>query len=420
MIGLKINKIKNKDKITILILCLLIIQSGSLQFALTFVEENIQSKICAVVLVGMLAPFIIIEFKRLAKVYMISFFILSYFLCVDFLLYQESFFSLLMRSLWFYGFLGFCEYKKRRDNNVFRLFSEIIVVLAFVALVFWFLISVVGLYDLGFTEMKTATMYSYFNWHGIFGYTPFYSIDFFGLQAYRLQGMFWEPGVYQFFLNLAIYHFMFERKGEKKKIILLYINLALTLSTTGMCIGILLLGIYITNLPKFRSSKKYLVLISSFCVGVAGGYVVYVKWMESVNNIGIGSMYTRINDQLVGFQLFCENFLFGAGYDNTPLFEATQGWGRGSSSGFICWMYMMGIVGLVVVIYPFIKNIFRSKTQEIKRRRIILFIIFILCNFSEPLYWAPLNWFWVASEYIKLHTYLRKGIDESKNQAEIF
>ena len=232
--------------------------------------------------------------------------------------------------------------------------------------------------------------------------------------------MFWEPGVYQFFLNLAIYHFMFERKGEKKKIILLYINLALTLSTTGMCIGILLLGIYITNLPKFRSSKKYLVLISSFCVGVAGGYVVYVKWMESVNNIGIGSMYTRINDQLVGFQLFCENFLFGAGYDNTPLFEATQGWGRGSSSGFICWMYMMGIVGLVVVIYPFIKNIFRSKTQEIKRRRIILFIIFILCNFSEPLYWAPLNWFWVASEYIKLHTYLRKGIDESKNQAEIF
>lgn len=422
MIGFKINKIKSKDIITILILCLIIIQSGSLQFALTFVEENIQTKICAVILLGMLAPFIIIEFKRLAKVYLISFFVLSYFLCVDFLLYPESFFSLLMRLLWFLGFLGFCEYKKRRENNVFRIFSEIIVVLAFISLVFWFLICVLGLYNLGFTEMKTATMYSYYNWHGIFGYTPFYAINIFGLNAYRLQGMFWEPGVYQFFLNLSIYHFLFERKEEKNKfkLILLYTNLALTLSTTGMCIGILLLGVYITNLPKFRSSKKLLVLISTILVSIASGYVVYVKYMESVHNIGIGSMATRVNDQIVGFKLFCDNFIFGAGYDNTPLFEAAQGWGRGSSSGFMCWMYMMGIVGLVAVIYPFIKNILNSKTQDIKRKRILLFIIFILCNFSEPLYWAPLNWFWVASEYIKSHTSNKIGIYKSNNLPEIF
>ena len=77
--------------------------------------------------------------------------------------------------------------------------------------------------------------------------------------------------------------------------------------------------------------------------------------------------------------------------------------------------YMMGIFGMISVVYLFIKNIKSSDTKDLKRKRVILFMIFLICNLSEPLYWAPLNWFWVASEYVKLY-YERRGLNEPKRE----
>lgn len=390
-----------------IILFLVIFQSGSVQLALSTDESSMQSQICAIALAILLLPFILVEIKKLKNLYAFTFIIMCFFLIIEAFKYPESISSLLIRFLWFYGFLGYCYYCKKKNMHIMRIFSEIVVALASLALILWFLISICGLYNLGFTATKLSYSVTYYIWHGLFGYTPFYSINIMGFKAYRMQGMFWEPGVYQLYLNLAIYHFLFERnaKNDIKKLIILYINLFLTLSTTGMCIGILLLGVYITNLPKFRKSKKLLIVISTVNISIACGYVIFVKAMESVQNAavgGIGSMATRFSDLIIGFRLFFENFFIGAGYGNEKLFELSQGWGRGSSNGLIYWMYMMGIIGLVIVIFPFIRNIRKSKDKVTKRKRILLFIIFILCNLSEPLYYAPLNWFWVASEYIKL------------------
>lgn len=395
-----------------IILYFIIIQSGSVQ--LSIINENGQSKNYAICLLVLLLPFCIIELKKFKQEYIRIVTVLIFFMMIDIIKYPDSLVSLVMKSLWFLGFIGFAAYWRKRKINIIHHFSMIVTILAIISLILWFAVSILGSSRITFTNYEIADTV-YYSWHNLFSYTPFYYTDFMGMNIYRLQGLFWEPGVYQLYLNLAIYHYFFEEKPHENiiKLVILYLNLILTMSTTGLCIGIMLLTIYIINLKLLKKSRQLMILIGGVLACAGCAYFLGQKMLASMQLGWHGSMAARIDDQIVALKLFSQNFLLGAGYDNGQMFLDAQGWGRGCTSGLLSWAYMMGIFGLIAVLYPFIKNIVNAIDETTKRKRMILFMIFVICNLSEPLFWAPLNWYWVASEYVKLF-YERRKLNESK------
>ena len=394
------------------VLYLVSVQSGSVQ--LSIINEYGQSKMFAIILLLSLIPFPLIEMRRFKNEYTKIALALMFFIACTLVKYPGSASSLIMKSLCFLGFVGFSAYWRKRKVNIVECFCTLVFFLACIALVLFFLVSIVGSTIISFTQFDIAETI-YYNWHNLFSYTPFYHVDFMGMKIYRLHGMFWEPGVYQIYLNIAIYHFLFEKKERHNtlQLIILYLNLAFSMSTTGLCIGIILLTVYVINLRMFKRSRQIMILVGGIVASIGCAYFLGQKMLASIQFGWHGSMAARIDDQFVALRLFFQNFLIGAGYDNGQLFLDTQGWGRGCTSGLLSWAYMMGIFGLVAVIYPFIKNIKHSPEKVVRRKRIVLFSMFIVFNLSEPLYWAPVNWFWVASEYVKLF-YERRHLNEPK------
>lgn len=395
-----------------IVLYLVIVQSGSVQ--LSIINTGGESKVFAIILLLSLFPFALMELKRFKKEYIRIAIFLLFFLACDLIRYPHSIVSLIMKSLWFFGFVGFSAYWRKRKIKLSDHFCKLVFILSCIALVLFFEVSILKSSIIHFSRFEIADTI-YYNWNNLFSYTPFYYTDLFGMKVYRLHGMFWEPGVFQIYLNLAIYHYMFEKKAKDNlgKIIILYLNLICSMSTTGLCIGIMLLTVHIVNLRAFRKSRQIMIVFGGIVACIGCTYFLGIKMLASIEHGWHGSMAARIDDQFVALRLFFQNFLIGAGYDNGQVFLDAQGWGRGCTSGLLSWAYMMGIVGLVVVIYPFIKNIKNSRDKVTHRKRIILFAIFIIFNLSEPLYWAPLNWFWVASEYVK-YFYERRRLNEYK------
>ena len=407
-------KINPKILIIYIILYLLIIQSGSVQ--LSIINDNNQSKLYALLLMSLLIPFALKEVIAFKKEYINIIIVQSLFLLINLIKYPSSITSLLMKFLWFLGFFGFTVYCKKRGIAIIKCFSLMIFLLSCISLLLWFFVCFVDNTIIQFTSYDIAETV-YYNWHNLFSYTPFYYTNVMGLNIYRLHGLFWEPGVYQIYLNLAIYHYLFEEKlhSNSFKLVILYLNLLFTMSTTGLCIGVFLLTLYLIELKSFKRIKKIAIIIGGFFVLMIFTYLLGKKMAASIQYGWHGSMAARLDDQIVATKLFFKNFLFGAGYDNGQVFLEAQGWGRGCTSGLMSWAYMMGIFGMISVVYPFIKNIKSSDNKDLKRKRVILFMIFLICNLSEPLYWAPLNWFWVASEYVKLY-YERRGLNEPKRK----
>ena len=396
------------------VLYLVIVQSGSVQ--LSIINEDGQSKSFAILLLLSLLPFLLMEFNRFKNEYTKIAMVLMFFLVCTVVKYPSSVSSFIMKSLWFLGFVGFSAYWRKRKFNIDDYFCTLVFFLSCIALVLFILVSILGSTIVSFSQFDIAETV-YYSWHNLFSYTPFYYVDFLGMKIYRLHGMFWEPGVYQIYLNLAIYYYLFEKKQQHNtlKLIVLFLNLAFSMSTTGMCIGIMLLTVYIINLRMFKRSRQIMILLGGIVASIGCAYFLGQKMVASLQFGWHGSMAARIDDQFVALRLFFQNFIIGAGYDNGQLFLDAQGWGRGCTSGLLSWAYMMGIFGLSAVFYPFIKNIKNSSDKVVRRKRIILFAMFIVCNLSEPLYWAPLNWFWVASEYVKLF-YERRHLNEPKRK----
>lgn len=223
----------------------------------------------------------------------------------------------------------------------------------------------------------------------------------FGLSLYRMTGPFWEPGVYQIFLNYALYKYVFKENVSKFIPIVLVVDLFLTMSAAGwLCtIGIIILRLSSSN----RMTRKSKILISMLLITVgvvAASFVISAKFSETYANKS--SAYIRINDFLLAAELFVENPIYGTGFNNTKPFELRNIYNTtaylGSSNGLMTIAYSTGIIGLVFVLLPFIIHI--SRTHKYDKCQSVFYVCMILFfNFVEPVYYFPFMLYVLAKEY---------------------
>lgn len=150
-------------------------------------------------------------------------------------------------------------------------------------------------------------------------------------------GIFWEPGAYQTFINLALYFQLFVLKDLNiRRITIFLITIFTTFSTTGYLAALLLFGIYlISNRDKtkitIRKRRKLIISITMLLIiGLIAFsmlpnnivFKVFGKLEAIVNpnlineNIAYGSTTARIEALKIPVINFLDSPVLGRGFEN--------------------------------------------------------------------------------------------------------
>ena len=147
----------------------------------------------------------------------------------------------------------------------------------------------------------------------------------------RSSGIFWEPGAFQVFINLALFFelFVFE-KVNKNRLTIYFISLLFTFSTTGYiaCFW-LLLGYVLFERKRISKRNKFLsiIVISIFLLlfiifpDTPLGKIVFGK----LTDLSTGTTMVRFAGIIVNLLILKDNILFGIGMDRmTDVFLSTS------------------------------------------------------------------------------------------------
>lgn len=153
---------------------------------------------------------------------------------------------------------------------------------------------------------------------------PLRNFFFFGVSEnfikygiYRNSGLWWEPGAFQLFVNLAFVFSLVNRSVNSKLYVVLGLTVISTLSTTGVLVFIVLSFIYFKNIIKESKKKVYYIIVFSLFILIA----VVVGLPFIILKFGVGdaaeqsvSFLSRYYDFIISYNMFLENPLIGYGF----------------------------------------------------------------------------------------------------------
>lgn len=162
--------------------------------------------------------------------------------------------------------------------------------------------------------------------------TKIYTCGFAGLLdgvinqfAIRTQGIFWEPGVFQMYLNMAIaYELLYRKSADRKNLLVYFIALFLTFSTTGFVVAAWVLACYAlfkkseTGSVKTNETKKFLMVFSVFILAMGIlqfteiGEVVFGK---IINPTSSGTAMVRKAGVVTNIEIALLNPIHGIGME---------------------------------------------------------------------------------------------------------
>ncbi|CUH82318.1 hypothetical protein [Tropicibacter naphthalenivorans] len=215
---------------------------------------------------------------------------------------------------------------------------------------------------------------------------------------HRSQGLFWEPGVYQIYLNVALHFFLFYAKRNMWAA-LSFVGLVLTLSTTGVVLASLQLLVFLFGVKQKLSMKvlKIVIFLPFFLVYVGFAQTVVEDKLSGASK---GSYMARNFDTLNGIAVTLEH-PWGIGFnpgtyqkfarENTFNIDTPLNTDRGQTNGVLILAYSTGVVWAVIVLFA----TFRQKIFP--HYRVLFFFVLIGSMTTEPLFYSPFVWLFTLS-----------------------
>lgn len=205
----------------------------------------------------------------------------------------------------------------------------------------------------------------------------------------RNQGIFWEPGVFQIFLNLFLFINLFYR--EKRFPIWIILSVIFTtLSTTGIVISFFQILIFTHNKTKYHFKRLIPILL---LLPVLIVFFLFTKHVvqDKFTGENRGSFFARSFDTINGFNIALNN-PWGIGFstikyqniarNNTFNIDALVDTDRAQTNSIATLFYSTGIIwGIIFLFFTYKQNLFIKK-------KLALFIIIIVCLSSEPLFFS--------------------------------
>lgn len=278
-----------------------------------------------------------------------------------------------------YYLVGFFLVATLEKEDFKRIYTNIVAAEASISVCIWILqlLNLVA----SRTETILGFTYKHFLYNSIF--------------ATRNSGIFWEPGAFQFFLNLGLI-FVFESEGSIKhyriKQIILTVVVLSTQSTTGYLILALIYIYYvaINNAKKMNTSQRIKYIISVAAVCVVGIYVLSSNTVQSKFTNDNYSYRTRSVTWEVSSKMILDKPVTGYGYDSVFYNSTYQSLGSRSqhnSSGLLLFTCYLGIPLMGCYLYMMYKSI---KAMNFKMHPIWLSVILLLVFNSECFFTYPI------------------------------
>lgn len=282
-------------------------------------------------------------------------------------------------QLFVYYLVGFLLVAVLEKEDFKRVYTNVLTVLASVSICIWSL-QLLNLVS-STTETILGFTYRHFLYNSIF--------------ATRNSGIFWEPGAFQFFLNLGLI-FVFELKNNIKnyrfKQIALTVAVLSTQSTTGYLI-LALIYIYYVAINRDRminKSKRIKYIVSVVAIGVAAIYILSSNTVQSKFTNDNYSYKIRSATWSVCSKMIFDKPIGGYGYDSVYYNSTYQSFGSRSqynSSGLLLFTCYLGIPLMGYYLYLMYKSI---KNMDFKIHSVWLSVIMLLlfnsqCFFTYPI-----------------------------------
>ena len=172
----------------------------------------------------------------------------------------------------------------------------------------------------------------------------------------RNFGIFWEPGAFSIYLNVALYLELFENKFNIKRVALLAITVITTVSTLGIVCMVILFAAFLTTDKEVSSSRVKGLVVTAGALGLiiliiyGGDYIYHAFNKLDMSGTTINeSTAVRINAIVYPGSAFLENPILGVGYDDY-LFIQQRFCQEMATCSFINWLCLFGLVGGLIPI----------------------------------------------------------------------
>ena len=401
-------------KITdIILISLLILSSGGLLFVFN-------RNICYAIFLGALLLAVLFSKDKLKTREVYSALLTSF--TILFLFYINYIFAISTQTINKYAYyfivctvsiltLLYFRNNKKKDIFINRLYFVLKIVLFHAGLNFfaYFFIK---------NHLSTISSISndYETFFNIFFYVPKKClVSVFGLEFCRNQGLFWEPGILQAFLNILFFLEAFIIKKSKALLIIIGFVILTTYSTTGLSILLLQGIVYIHN--EFKKNKLFLFIVA---VLIPIYLVLQVNIEDKVQGEKEASFQKRFFDLTQPFYIALENPITGIGLDSEQFQKLREefyftsstldyihnqtGLGlkvsvtdKGSSNSIMFLLAATGFPTTILFIYLFFKQ------QIIKDKRWLWMIIIIISVMSEPLLLRPFFFIFIVSGFMSFY-----------------
>jgi hypothetical protein len=247
----------------------------------------------------------------------------------------------------------------------------------------------------------------------------------YGLEFCRNQGLFWEPGILQVFLNMFFFLEAFIIKKRKSLLLLTAIVVLTTYSTTGLALLLIQSVVYLFN--EFKTNKWLILFV--FVLGIPFYMIFSMNVEDKIQGEKQASFQKRYFDLIQPLFIALENPLTGIGLDveqfqnmrqefyisssslnaiqeKTGVESKVNGTDKGSTNSITYLMAAMGFPTAIFVIYMFFKQ------QIIKEKKWLWMLIMVVSVMSEPLLLRPFFLLFIVSGF----TYVFYKITSHKQQ----
>ena len=267
--------------------------------------------------------------------------------------------------------------------------------------------------DLSIISSVNNDYETFFN---IFFYVPKKClISVFGLEFCRNQGLFWEPGILQAFLNSLFFLEAFIIKRSKVLLIIIAFVIFTTYSTTGLSILLLQGVVYVYN--EFKKNKLFLFILAAL---IPIYLILQVNVQDKVQGEKEASFQKRFFDLTQPFYIALENPITGIGldaeqfqklreefyftsstlnyiYNQTGVGLKVSVTDKGSSNSIMFLLAATGFPTAILFLYMFFKQ------QIIKDKKWLWMIIMLISVMSEPLLLRPFFFIFIVSGFMSTY-----------------
>ena len=246
------------------------------------------------------------------------------------------------------------------------------------------------------------------------------SISIFNIDFCRNQGLFWEPGILQAYLNLLFFLEAFYFKKRKVFLMLIAFVVITTYSTSGLTILLIQSIVYIYE--EVKKSKIFGFIAVILIVPV---FFIYSNNIENkIKGDYESSFQKRLFDLTQPFFIALQNPITGVGLDVIQFQEVRKEFyfnskrlnflqdqigiqskskttEKGSSNSVMFLFATLGFPFTILLLY------FVFKQSFFEQKKILFFILFFLTIMSQPLLLRPFFFIFIISGMINIYSKFR-------------